>query len=198
MIRRNTWILLLILAALIGFAYYLKAQKAKTEAAATPAAPQSTALFGPEQGLVSDILIETAIGESVEIGRDATGQWVLKKPINVPADQSLAESAASQVQALEVVSNLQIGLDVVGLDKPGITMTLGFTGGRQHILTIGSVTPIQTGYYARLDGGQVLILSKDSIDALLKLLTNPPLAATPTGTASPAGGSETGTATPTP
>ncbi len=193
MIRRNTWILLVVLAALIGFSFYLNNQKAKEQAAATPTAGTAM-LFTSAEGLPNDIKIESSTGTSVEVARNDKGVWVLKAPTQADADQASAQAAATQVGALQIIGDVQLGLDVVGLDKPADTITLTFTGGKTHKLEIGSVNPIQTGYYARLDGGKTQIVDKQGLDALLTMLTNPPYVATatpavtdtPTATATPA------------
>jgi len=187
-----TWITLLVLVLMVGFAILFTRQKAKDQAAATPT-PGTAMLFTAAEGQPNDIKIETPALQSVEIARNASGKWVLKAPIQADADQAAAEAAATQIGAFQIVSEVQLGLDVVGLDKPAYTITLTFTGGKTHKLEVGSVNPIQTGYYVRLDGGTVRIVDKQGLDALLSLLTNPPYVATatpavtdtPTATATP-------------
>ncbi len=186
MIRRNTWILLAVLAALVGFSFYLKDQKARQAAEAVPTS-SSSALFSSTEGSPNDIKIEDPTGKSVEIARDSGGAWVLKAPSEAKADQGSAEAAATQVGALRSLGEVQLGLDIIGLANPSYTITVTFTGGKTHKLEVGSVTPIQTGYYARLDGGTVQVAEKQGLDALLSLLTDPPYpaTATPTSTATP-------------
>ena len=195
MIRRNTWIILVILAGLIGFSFYWSAQKAKQAAEATPTAGP-TNLFDSSEGSPNDIKIEDSTGKSVEIARDANGTWVLKAPTESPAEQASAEAAATQLSALHVIGDVQLGPDVVGLDKPDYTITVTFSGGKTHKLTVGSVTPIQTGYYVQLDGGKTQIVDKQGLDALLGLLTNPPYPPTPTPAASSTPPPEPATPTP--
>jgi hypothetical protein len=78
-----------------------------------------------------------------------------------------------------VLSTVQLGLDVVGLDKPSYIMSFKFTDGSSHTLNVGAVTPIQDGYYTSLDGGSVRIVDKQGLDALIQLLAEPPYVATP-------------------
>jgi len=183
MIRRSTLIVLIILAALIAFSFYLKNQQARQAARPAPT-ESSAALFTTADGSPTDIKIEAVAGSSVEFGRDATGTWVVKAPLAVPADQAASEAAATQVTGLRVLSGVQLGLDVVGLDKPTDTLTVTFRSGNTHKLLIGSVTPIQNGYYCQLDGGSVTVIDKLGVDALLGLLTSPPYLATLTPVAS--------------
>ncbi len=184
MIRRSTLVVLIVLAALIAFSFYLKNQQATQAARPTPT-EGSASLFTTADGSPTDVKIVAAAGNSVEFGRDPTGTWVVKAPLAVPADQGASEAAATQVTGLRVLSNVQLGLDVVGLDKPTETLNVTFNSGKTHRLLIGSVTPIQNGYYCQLDGGSVVVVDKPGMDALLGLLTSPPYLATLTPVASP-------------
>jgi hypothetical protein len=200
MIRRSTWIVLFLLAVLIGFTFYFKNYKAKQAAAVTPtsAASASTELFSADLGAPTDIKIDDATGKSMEVARNEAGTWELKAPAAVPADQAAAEAAASQVTSLQILSTVQIGLDVVGLDKAAYTMWITFNGGKAHILKVGSVTPIEDGYYTSLDGGPVRVVDKQGLDALIPLLEQPPYAATLTPAVPPTEAPPAETATPMP
>ncbi len=194
MICRNTWVLIVILAALVGFAFYLKNQKAKTLAEAT-STPSSLVLFNSSEGAPTDIKIDNLTGNSVEVARNSSGTWVLKAPTSAAADQASAEAAATQVGALQVLSDVQLGPDVVGLDKPSYVITITFASNKTHKLTVGSTTPIQNGYYVQVDAGKIQIVEKQGLDALLGLITTPPYAATltPAVSATPTAQPETPT-----
>ncbi len=186
MIRRSTLVVLIVLAALVGFSFYLKNKQASQALRPTPT-EGSSPVFPTTDGSPTDIKIQAAAGDTVDFGRDQSGTWVVKAPLAVAADQAGSEAAASQVTGLRNLSNVQLGLDVVGLDKPVDTMTVTFSSGKTHTLQIGSVTPIQNGYYCQLDGGPVIVVDKLGMDPLLGLLSSPPYLATltPTVTASP-------------
>jgi hypothetical protein len=184
MIRRNTWILLIILVLLIGAALYFNNQK-KTSAGSVTLTPANTFLFSSQDGRPTDIKIQDTTGHSVEIARNATGSWVLKAPTADAANQDQAESAATQLTSLNMLGNIQIGLDVVGLDQPTYTVTVTFGSGKTHKVLIGSVNPIQTGYYVQVDGGPVEVADKSGIDSLVGMLTAPPYLSTLTPTTTP-------------
>ncbi len=181
MIRRNTWILLIILVLLIGGAFYFNNQK-KSSASATTPTPAQNFLFTSRDGNPTDIKIVDTAGHSVELARNSTGTWVLKAPTADAANQSQAEAAATQLTSLNLLGNVQIGLDVVGLDKPTYIMTVTFDSDKTHKVLIGSVNPIQTGYYVQVDGGQVQVADKSGINSLVNMLTAPPYLATLTPT----------------
>ncbi len=183
MIRRNTWILLVLLAIVIGAAYYLNNRKSQ-QASATPTAGAegssgSLPLFSTSAGSPTDITVKDTTGKTVEIARNGSGAWVLKAPTSAQADQAAAEAAATQVTSLRVLSTVQLDLNVVGLDKPAYIMAFTFTDGSKHTLNVGSETPIQDGYYTSLDNGPIKVVDKPGIDALVQLLSQPPYVATP-------------------
>ena len=184
MIRRNTWILLLLLAALGGFAFYLSQHKAQQTANATPTAATGAAagapLFATSDGNPTDISIKDTTGKAVDVARNESGAWVLKAPTDAAADQASAEAAATQLTSLRVLASPQLGFDVVGLAQPAYTISVKFSGGKSHTLAVGAVTPIQDGYYSSLDNSPVHIVDKQGLDAVLQLLTQPPYATTPT------------------
>ncbi len=183
MIRRNTWLLLFVLAVLIGFSYYLAGRKSREAAQATPTVG-SLNLFSAADGAPTDIKVENASGDSVEVGLDQSGAWVVKAPTAGPADQASAEAAATQVGALRVLATVELGPDVIGLDKPAYTITITFGSGKSHKVLVGSVNPIQSGYYVQMDAGPNQVVDKFGLDALLNMVTNPPYPATATPAAS--------------
>ncbi|HEX8992281.1 MAG TPA: DUF4340 domain-containing protein [Anaerolineales bacterium] len=184
MIRRNTWLLLLILAALVGFAFYLSRHKAQQTASATPTvasgAAASAPLFATADGNPTDISIKDTTGKSVDVARNESGVWVLKAPTDAAANQASAEAAATQLTSLRVLASPQLGFDVVGLTQPSYTIFVKFSSGKSHTLAVGAVTPIQDGYYTSLDSGAVRIVDKQGLDSIIQLLAQPPYETTPT------------------
>jgi hypothetical protein len=206
MVRRSTWFALVVLAALIGFAVYLrKGGGAASVETLTPPTAESQKLFDPKEGIPTSIAIVSAAGSSVDFELE-NHNWVVKKPFEGAADFGQAEAAATQVTALQNLGNVDVAPADVGLAKPAYAMTVSLTGGSRHTLTVGDKTPSGAGYYARLDEGKVLIVSADGIDSLVGLLASPPYQETltpspvpPTGTPAPVGATETpGAATGTP
>jgi hypothetical protein len=86
-----------------------------------------------------------------------------------------------------------IPLDAIGLEEPEYTLTLTFKDGLERTAEIGVITPTESGYYVRNPAGDVVIISKFSLDTLLGLLSNPPYLETPTPSPVP---TETPTALP--
>ncbi|MFH1186475.1 MAG: DUF4340 domain-containing protein [Chloroflexota bacterium] len=184
MIRRGTWFLLVLLLSLIGLSVYLRDRQAKELVSATPTTSMAP-LFDGGDGAPTLIRVESAFGVVVQFARDQSGKWVLNAPEEAEADQAAAEAAATQVGALRVLSTVKLGADIIGLDRPEYTLAVEFGDSVKHNLHIGSITPIQDGYYTQLDDGQYQVVDKFGLEKLIGLLTSPPYFATPTPLAPP-------------
>jgi hypothetical protein len=66
------------------------------------------------------------------------------------------------------------------LDDPEYRMDLKFTSGVERNVEVGVITPTESGYYVRVDGGEIVIVSKYTLDSLFGLLNNPPYMPTET------------------
>lgn len=181
--RRNTTLVyLLILAVALG-AYYLINNREKPADIVITLEPEEAAsyLFSAEDGVPSQIRIESKTGEMIEVARGENGAWEVILPIEASADQAAAEAAASQITTLRIEDTItNIPLDVVGLDAPEYTLIVQFKGGVERKASIGVITPTENEYYALSPDGNVVIISKFSLDPLIGLITAPPYLETPT------------------
>ena len=178
--RVDTLIAVLLLAALIGFAFYLNREKKILEAEATPVSVETTFVFNESDGIANSIEVKPATGETVKVARDANNVWALELPIKTEADQSYAEAAASQLSALQIISTVDADPSIFGFDAPVYIITIGFADGKTHTLEIGDSTPTNSGYYVRLDKNKMMIVGLSGIDALTQLAIFPPYLNTPT------------------
>ncbi|MBI5842355.1 MAG: DUF4340 domain-containing protein [Chloroflexi bacterium] len=177
----GTLISIVVLAGLIAAAIYLNKQKELPDADATPTSGITFAFPPEELGNPSSIEIAPAEGEAVRVARNADGAWALELPEETEADQGQAEAAASQVSSLRIIEEIaDADPSIFGLDKPAYVVKVKFTGGTESVLEIGDSTPSNSGYYARVDNGKMMILSLDGINSLLSLVSFPPYLNTPT------------------
>ena len=182
MIRRSTVVYITILLALAAVYYYLNNREQSPAVEVTPGSTEEISyLFKAEEGIPTRIQIESSSGEAVEVARDAGNAWALVQPVESEAEQGSAEAAASQLTTMRIVDRISnVDSELVGLAEPAYILTAGFDNGTERTLHIGVVTPSESGYYVQeSSGGDVFIVSKSAVDALLRLLTNPPYAQTP-------------------
>jgi hypothetical protein len=207
MVRRSTWIVLIVFALLVGFAWYFQryqTNKAETVGTATPTAPP-TYLYNLSSSEVNEIKISDASGSKIDLYRDPSStNWAIA---DVPVDQADSfqiESISAQLFSLQAQETLTQTppLDAIGLVTPTYTITMTTSEGTQINTYVGSETAIGGGYYARVDAGLVVIVDKVVMDDIVNLINNPPLLptatpeVTPTSTTLPTG--QENQATPTP
>jgi hypothetical protein len=178
MIRRSTVVYIVILLIVAGAYFYLKFRKEPVaDVSLTPEATEQVIyLFTAEQGIPTSIQIQSNTGQSVEVARDAESVWVLSQPTEAKAEQGAAEAAATQVSTMRILDKVtNVDPKIIGLDNPEYVLTVKFNSKVERTVNIGVVTPSESGYYVQdASGGDVVIVSKSAIDALLMLLTNPP------------------------
>ena len=119
---------------------------------------------------------------TVKLARDPGGAWNVVLPRPGETDPARAGAAELQVMSLRVISAVEAELqpDVIGIDRPRYIIELTFDNGTERRIEVGDVTPTGSGYYVRLDGDTIYVVSIDAIDALANLLTAPPYPATAT------------------
>lgn len=179
--RAGTWAAIVVLAAVIGAALYMNRQaEIEAETTETPAAGQ--AFLFERDVIVTGIEIQAAGGEPVRVERNPNQPWVLSKPEDAEADQGAAEAAASQIGALGIVTEVEGQKDpsIFGFDEPFYTIDVTFEDGTTSTLEVGDMTPSESGYYVRVDGGKVYVVSPSGIDVLAGLALTPPYLNTPT------------------
>jgi hypothetical protein len=183
MIRRSTVVYITILLALAAVYYYLNNRGQPADIEITPGSTEEISyLFKAEEGIPTRLLIQSRSGEAVEVARNAGNAWALVQPVETEAEQGSAEAAASQLTTMRILERISnVDSELVGLAEPEYILTAGFDNGTERTLHIGVVTPSESGYYVQdASGGEVFIVSRSAVEALLRLLTNPPYAQTPT------------------
>jgi hypothetical protein len=186
MIKRPTWIILLVLALVIG-AYFLIKNRPASIPEETPTAATSAFVFSETDGLLKNLRIYDRNGNIFQMQRSENNAWIVILPNPGGTDQGLAGAAEAQVGALRIITLLETppSLSDIGLIDPMYIIEFGFDGNVTHTLTVGDLTPTNSGYYAQFDDKNVYVISQAGIDSLINLLTSPPYLATSTPTMEP-------------
>jgi hypothetical protein len=188
MVKRSTWVMVVLLAILAGLAYYSQQpdnliKKTLESAGGTPTAEPLGLLLPPTAGPLKGVSIQDADGKSVALERKNTG-WTMRigAGSESPADQGAAEQAASQALGVRLVVKIEStsNLSAFGLDKPAYTCKLVLADGKPVTFKIGNATVTGDGYYLQKEDGSVFVVDKYGLDALLNLLVQPPYMFTPT------------------
>jgi hypothetical protein len=185
MVRRSTWILLATLAILVGFTLLFQryqANKTDNAATATPtiALINIYDLTGRQVNQVD--LSDSSGGKVVFIRNAESGMWSIA---NTPVEQTdtiQIESNLAQLFAISAQETLTQTppLDSIGLVTPAYTISITTADGATINTYVGSITPIGSGYYLRVNSGPIIIVDKVVMDDVLNMLINPTLITIPT------------------
>lgn len=206
MLRRSTWVILILAVVLVAATIYWQRTRESRELTveATPTAVGEQLEFGFSSAQVSEAVIQDAEGNTVVLERGADGAWAVVRPKVERTDSQKVENALMQFLQPQTVSeiNAQTALSDLGLDPPAYLVLLRLDDGREVVVNIGKVTPTGSGYYV-LNSGKgrgLFVVRTFNLEPFLNLITELPIAtptATPTesATATPEGEPEA-TATP--
>jgi hypothetical protein len=192
MVRRSTWIVLLIFAVLVGFAIFFQRYQANqtVDTATATATMPPTYLYNLGGAQVDGIKIADHTGKNIDLYRDPlTSQWGIT---DIPSDQVDAtkiDTISTELQSMQIQQTLTqtVPLASIGLDIPAYTITLSTSAGTQFVTYVGIQTAIGSGYYIQDANGQVAIVDNTALDSILKLIDNPPLLPTATPELTPTG-----------
>lgn len=191
MIRRSTWITLLVFVVLAGAAYGLtqyKNQRAKAHPTPLPT-PNDIITFNSDD--ILEITIQSANQTLILRRSDPKAQWKVVQPApkgNEFPDQQRIQTAVFDITTLSALNTVPPGtnLESLGLLQPTYVLKIRLKNGKTWQAEIGKETPIGSGYYVRANG-QLFVADKYAIDSITKLMQKPPLATpVPTSTPTPA------------
>lgn len=186
MIRKSTWIVLaLFVLSLITVFLWQRSKDRKESLAPTPAATPASYLFTFTGNIVA-VHIEHIRDKSIEFQRDEQNQWAVTSPEGLEIDSAAVETSLSQLATIPIatVLNEWPGLEATGLKAPAYRLLITLDNGDQVITYIGDSTPTGGGYYVLTSEQQIDVVSKYSLEPILKLVDEPPLKPTPTSDAS--------------
>ena len=178
MIRRSTWIILLVFLVILAGAWYLQRYQAEKAANATPTAGSKLLFDGVDQAQITGVEINSALGQTFAVAKDEAGTWVVAGFTAADTNTYLIDDMLTQISSLKILSDLgpSLALESVGLKVPVYTLRLTLQDGHQKTVQIGNVTPTNSGYYTRLETGTVAVVTKYVVDNLITYLDNPPVA----------------------
>ena len=189
MIRRGTWLVLVIFVILLGVAFYLQ-RSGGAEGGATPTAEAKFLFDVDENADVAGLRIEADSGQSVALERSEDGEWRLTEP-QQPADVGQVEVAVTQLLAIQTVTTIDPppAPDATGMDAPAYIIKMTSSDGQESVARVGKKTPTGSGYYVQMDAdGPVHVVQEFALEEVTGLVDNPPVSITPAVEATTSGG----------
>lgn len=186
MIRRSTWIILLIFLAVLGGGLYFQKYQSERAAQVTPTSENKLLFLGLEKTQIKGFEIDSSQGKKFSVARTENGEWVVAGYTAADTNTYSIEDMLKKITSLTVMSDLESApdLSLIGLLTPSYIFKVTQTDGQQLTAYIGGLTPTNSGYYARLEGGSPVVVSKYAVDNLVAFLEKPPVA-TPVTTVTP-------------
>ncbi|MFC1878617.1 DUF4340 domain-containing protein [Chloroflexota bacterium] len=180
MIRRNTWILVVVFALLVAATLFWQRTKGRDDSLTGEVTPLAV------DPLVADLGEASVVGVTLqdverntiklELGDD--GEWHLLMPA-APADSSAIGATLSQLNGMTALTTLSSSTPLadLGLSPPQKLLVLDLDSGSQFILNIGKATPTGSGYYVLSNASdrKLYVVKKVSLDSILNWLESPPI-----------------------
>lgn len=176
MVRRTTWVLLLLFAALAIFALYVS-REGISLVSGEPTQTAQPELIDFDTASIRELIIEDNQDRAVTLARNQDGSWTYTIPADLNGESSEIEAAVDSIASLRILNRLETASDlhVYGLSTPAYVVNITLEGGKKQVLLIGLETPTGSGYYAQFNEGDALIIDRFGVENILNLLIDPPI-----------------------
>ncbi|NDD64896.1 MAG: DUF4340 domain-containing protein [Acidobacteria bacterium] len=157
--KRSTLILLIFAAVLGTVVYYLEYKPGKPRDEGTEA-PSSKPAWEVKSDDIASVQIRKG-EESIRLTADGD-KWMLSEPLTDRAGESAVRSLLSDLAGLtierEFTPRSSDDLSSYGLANPALRIEMKTKNGASHVVEIGEKDVIGAAAYARLDGGQSVVM----------------------------------------
>jgi len=182
MVRRTTWIVLILFLGLLAFSLYWQNRNKDNKGVVTPS-PVIQSLLDIKSDEITNLRIEDERGGTVEIKHVEGNGWILVVPKSEATDSKAVDGMVNQFVSLHVISTIDPAPpdDATGLKNPEYKIHLREKDGRQMIVNVGVQTATGSGYYVKLDDGFVKVVDKIGLETVTNLIYQPPVLLSFTG-----------------
>ncbi len=182
MVRRTTWIVLILFLGLLAFSLYWQNRNKDNQGEVTPS-PVIQSLLDIKSDEITNLRIEDERGGTVEIKHVEGNGWILVVPKSEATDSKAVDGMVNQFVSLHVISTIDPAPpdDATGLKNPQYHIHVQIKEGRQMIIKVGVQTATGSGYYVKVDDGFVKVVDKIGMDAVTNLIYQPPVLLSFTG-----------------
>jgi hypothetical protein len=183
-IRKPAWIAIVIFIVLAALTLFLEKRGDSLPFNQKTSTPTIYKVVLHSENEITRVTLKTQDQEIVVI-KDTNLGWKVISPANNADGAGIFQEKLSEILSLKVYRLLSSNTsdELLGLNKqPTLDILLEYSGGQKDTIIIGAQTPIESGYYARLQNGEAVILNKISVENILDIFNQ--FFATPTPLAS--------------
>lgn len=186
MIKKNTLIIFIIMvAAVAGFFVLQKTNSLNflSNKDKEPTATPQPALVSLSVDSITEIRFTAKGQDEVIFSKSNDGVWQTgdgEKSVTANDIESLIDKL--NTAETNAVVNLDIDGSSTGLTDPAYQFVFVSSDGSKKTVNIGDENPTKTGYYARTDMGQILVISRSSVTNMVNAVESALATPTPMGT----------------
>jgi len=181
---RNTIIMVVVLAALIGFLYYDQQQQA-----AQPTATPQPALKLLDLNADDVTALTVTVPPSRTVAHKDNGAWLLDEPTKEEADTTQLNSIVTQfakLTATRALTDTPTELGPFGLVTGTLTLELKLKDNHSEVIRVGNTTISGSDDYVQHVGDpKVYLVPLSTFTTLQSIVSTPPRKPTPTPTSPP-------------
>ena len=200
--KKSTWIITGIFAVLLA-AYLLYPKIVPTEEETVEPTATPHVLRSLDDQALASIIYRSPDGETIQLDKIESLAWTVTTHPESTVTAGNVEEIISYLSGLQVLSEIpeDKSLSELGLADPQQSITFIYEDGSEYALEIGDLTALMDGYYALVNGENIIVLPNSTFDqlaVLFDLVAHPPTP-TPEFTETPTESQEpTETSTPSP
>lgn len=166
---KSLLVLVLILAGLGAYIYFVESKKPET-----PAAAAGPKVFAVKAGAIDEITVKSAAGEQTTL-KKAGGSWQITSPVTAPADEAQVSGLVTGLTTADIVRTVDENpgdLKQFGLADPRVVITFRASGARHaQRLLVGDKTATSGDLYAKYPDQKRVFLIPGSFYASFDLGT---------------------------
>ena len=104
--------------------------------------------------------------------REDALNWTVLSPNSLHITPGNIEAITTNLSNIRVIFTLQNPppLDELGLKEPNVTILLTFIDYSSLLIEVGFQTPLNNGYYARIDGEKIVVIPLGNINQVTAIL----------------------------
>jgi hypothetical protein len=130
-----------------------------------------------------EVRITAQDGRALRVERVDEFQWQMLAPVEAGPEEVDIFALQSVLFGLMSLESTPLeeeitDLAAVGLDPPAYIIVIKLADGTQRSVQVGNLNGLSTDYFARRPEQPVLLVDALTLDSILQLLENPPLAPT--------------------
>ena len=177
--KKTTWIALGTFALLL--IAFLISQNIESAPVETPVPTEQPTLRTLDDLDITQIIYTDTTGANIELDKVEKLTWTSPTHPEAPVTAGNIEELLSNLSGLSILSTLpsDSALGDFGLAIPVYSITFVFEDDTTYQIDIGNPTALSDGYYALIDGNEIVVLPTSTIEYLPTLMlkiTIPPTA----------------------